>query len=76
MAMSNYEIVIKGYLDHHWQDYLGGLQIKHLSSGETKIFGSLSDQAAVYSAISKLRDMNLQLISINKMDDAKSSKGI
>lgn len=74
--MSNYEIVIKGYLDHHWQDYLGGLQIKHLSSGETKIFGSLSDQAAVYSAISKLRDMNLQLISINKMDDAKSSKGI
>ena len=74
--MSYYEIVVMGHLGYEWESWLGNMKIKHLSTGETEIHGELKDQTAVYGIISKLRDMNLKLISIQKKEKPITQIGI
>ena len=69
--MSNYEFVVRGYLDKRWEDSFAGMRITHLLDGDTKLQGELIDQASVYGAISRLRDLNLELISVQLSDGEK-----
>ena len=68
----NYEIRIRGHLDESWADWLHGLAIRHEDSGETLLTGSLPDQAALYGVLTRLRDLGVQLISVNPVDRAQA----
>ena len=68
-----YEIRVKGHLDKSWEDWLNGLAIRHEPSGDTLLSGSLADQAALHGVLNRLRDLGVQLISVNPVDDADSS---
>ena len=59
-----YEIVLEGYLDAKWADWLGGLAISHDDDETTTLSGALPDQTALHSILSKIRDMNLALGSV------------
>lgn len=59
-----YEIKIKGHLDACWADWFAGLTMTHLEGNETLLSGSLSDQAALYGLLERIRDLNLTLISV------------
>ncbi|MDX9831733.1 MAG: hypothetical protein GX597_06025 [Anaerolineaceae bacterium] len=61
----HYEIKIRGHLDPHWSDRFGGLELTHLEGNETLLSGSLPDQAALHGLLELVRDLNLQLISVN-----------
>ena len=61
----HYEIKIRGHLDPHWSDRFGGLELTHLEGNETLLSGSLPDQAALHGLLELIRDLNLQLISVN-----------
>ena len=60
----NYKIKIKGYLEGHWADWLGGLQITHDPQGISLLTGIVPDQAALHGILAQIRDLGLTLISI------------
>ena len=63
--MQDVEILIKGQIDSHWSDWLGGLQITHVGQDQSQLTGSIVDQATLYGVLSKLRDLDMKLVSVN-----------
>ena len=59
-----YEIVVKGKLDSRWSRWFADLRIIPQPDGCSLITGPIVDQAALYSVISRLRDLGLVLISV------------
>jgi hypothetical protein len=60
-----YEIKIQGHLDTRWSEWFYGLTITHEPDGATTLYGPLPDQIVLHSVLDRIRDMNLQLISVN-----------
>lgn len=69
----HYAIRIKGLLDPNW-DWLEGLTVTYLEPGETLLCGLVIDQAALHGLISRIRDLNLTLLSVNQIDPNKYRK--
>ena len=61
-----YEIRVEGILDSSWSEWLEGMTITPLENGETLLAGSVADQAALHGLLNRIRDMNLNLIHIEK----------
>ena len=59
------EVKVKGTINEEWGQWFSGLKIQALESGETLISGTVQDQAALYGLIARLRDLGLQLVSVN-----------
>lgn len=62
-----YQIRVKGVLDSRWTTWFEGLTIT-TEEDETIITGSVSDQSALHGLLSKIRDLGLPLVSINRLD--------
>lgn len=60
----HYEIKVKGHLEEHWADWLGGLSITHDSQGNSLLTGVVPDQAALHGILAQIRDLGLTLISL------------
>ncbi len=60
----NYAIRVKGHLDVSWQTWLEDLSIIHEESGTTLLIGPVSDQAALYGILLKLRHLGVTLLSL------------
>ena len=67
-----YEIRVSGHLDANWSEWLDGMAIQHEANGETLLTGSLRDQSALHGVLNCLRDLGVQLMSVNRMDDEQS----
>ena len=67
-AMQDVEIIIKGRIDTHWSEWLGGLQIAHIAEDQSKLSGSIADHATLYGILTKLRDLDLNLVSLELME--------
>ena len=50
------EIRVKGRIDERWSDWFQDLTVTHTNQGETILSGSVTDQAALYGLIAKLRE--------------------
>ena len=61
---TSYEIRIKGHLGRHWSEYFGGLAITRHEDGDTLLSGPITDQAALYGLLHKVRDLGMPLVSI------------
>jgi hypothetical protein len=66
--MSVYEIRVKAHLDPRWSEWFHGLQITNEPNGETLLWGYIPDQAALHGVLARVRDLNLQLISVTGVD--------
>ena len=64
----HYEIKVKGQLDEHWADWLGGLSITHDALGNSLLTGVVPDQAALHGILAQIRDLGLTLISFMPQD--------
>jgi hypothetical protein len=64
--MCYYEIVIKGFVDMRWRGSLRATTIEHLSDGNTRMLCEMKDQSELFATISKIRDMNMILVSIHE----------
>ena len=62
-----YEIRVAGHLELHWSDWFEGLAITHPNETETLLSGPVVDQAALHGLLARVRDMNLELISVRKL---------
>ena len=63
--MLQVEIRFKGQINEQWSEWFGGLAISHSGSDETVLTGLVADPSALYGVISRLRDLGLQLFSVN-----------
>ncbi len=68
-----YEIKIQGHLDEHWKQWFEGMELGKVTNGETGqectlIIGPLADQPALHGLLAKIRDLNLALISVRKLN--------
>ena len=68
-----YEIKIKGHLDPGWADWFAGLELTHLEGEETLLAGSLPDQTALHGLLERIRDLNLNLISVTSNNPSTQS---
>lgn len=62
-----YEIRIQGHLDTRRARQFEGMTISHLPDGVTALVGPAPDQAALYGLLSRLRDLGVPLISVQKV---------
>jgi hypothetical protein len=60
-----YKIKVQGHLDTKWAEWFYGMTITHEPDGATTLYGPLPDQIVLHSVLDRIRDMNLQLISVN-----------
>ncbi len=74
--MPVYQIRIKEQLDQHWSSWFGGLTITTEANGETVLTGEVVDQAALHGLLSKVRDLQLTLLSVYPIEkDSPSRRG-
>lgn len=69
-----YKILIEGELDKRWLLKLEGLDVFQAENGQTQIVG-VFDQAALHGVLNRLRDLGVELISIQRIDSEEKSKG-
>jgi hypothetical protein len=62
-----YEIVFQGHLSPRLSVIFEGMEVSYLTNGKTRLVGSLPDQSALYGLLVRLRDLGIQLISINSI---------
>jgi hypothetical protein len=63
--MQRVEIHIEGRLDPLWVDWLEAFNLAYSGENETVLTGQVSDQAALYGLIAKLRDLGVKLLTVN-----------
>jgi len=61
-----YKIRVAGHLSENWAARFDGLSMRHEPEGETVLSGML-DQAAIHGVLVKIRDLGLNLISVNRI---------
>ena len=66
-APEPYEIRVAGHLSENWAARFEGLSMRHEPEGETMLSGSL-DQAALHGALVRIRNLGLNLISVNRVE--------
>ena len=67
-----YEIRIKNCIDLDWSNWFEDLEILQEQDGTTLLVGPVSDQSALYGLLKLVHQLGLQLISVNKIRNAKS----
>ena len=65
---AQYEIRVKGALDPRWQSWFEGMTIM-TGDDETIISGTVTDQVALHSLLTRIRDLGLPLIAVNQVED-------
>jgi hypothetical protein len=63
-----YRIRVRGTLDPHWANWFDGLDLSHDANADTLIEGLVTDQAALYGLLGKLRDLGLTLLSVERSE--------
>ncbi|MGD8552062.1 MAG: hypothetical protein PVI81_02110 [Anaerolineales bacterium] len=65
--MPHIEVVIKGRIDAEWTDWFEGLNVDHRDNDTTRLHGEVADQSALYGILARLRDLGLELISVDSV---------
>lgn len=68
LVPGGYQIRVAGHLDHHWAAWFGDLTLTHEDDGTTSIAGQVSDQAQLHGLLTKVRDLGVTLISVERLD--------
>jgi hypothetical protein len=63
-----YEIRIRGRLDEDWAEWFDNMNLTHTSEGQTILTGPIPDQAALHGILNRIRDLNLELISVTRAE--------
>jgi hypothetical protein len=78
---SLYQIRLKGHLGPQWAACFDGFTLTNSENGEALLTGMITDQAALYGVLAKMRDLGLPLLSLNRLasgeanEDADSKSG-
>lgn len=62
--MHRAEIRIKGHIDELWSEWFDDFEITYPDEEHTQLTGKIQDQTALYSLLSRLRDLGVSLVSV------------
>ncbi len=63
----HYLLLIKERLAADWSNEYEGMSVTYTSAGETQLSGFIPDQSALHGLLARIRDLNLTLISVNRI---------
>ena len=67
---AHYRIKLKGHLDHKWSDWFEQMAISH-EGDQTILTGPVADQAALHGLLIRIRDLNLTLLSVERLEPVR-----
>jgi hypothetical protein len=67
MSSTRYRIVVRGRLTERFGSAFEDMTLE-LLPGQTALVGEFVDETALYGLLDRLRDFNLQLVSVNAVD--------
>lgn len=67
-AAEFYEFRVKDHLEDGWFRMFPGLSVKNVENGEVLITGWLTGPAAVHHILERIRNLNLMLISAERIE--------
>ena len=70
-----YQIRLEGHLNSQWSRWFEGLTITLEENGTTLLMGSVVDQAALHGLLKKVRDLGMQLLSVNCVQPVRPNIG-
>jgi hypothetical protein len=72
---ATYEIRVEGKLDPEWAGWLRNFAIAYEeeSAPVTVLSGTAVDQAALHGILNRIRDLNLVLISVTRLNDPNNA---
>ncbi len=65
-----YQITVQGHLDESWAEWFDHLTVTHQTNGTTTLTGTVQDQARLFTILLRIRDMNLTLIALTRIDES------
>jgi hypothetical protein len=70
-----YEIRVQGHLADCWADWFDNVTIENKLNGEAVLSGAFSDQMALHGLLARVRDLNLALISVTRVESKQPNGG-
>jgi len=70
---TDYRIKLKGRLDPKWSDWFDQMEIS-TEGNQTILTGSVADQAALHGLLIRIRDLNLPLLSVERIEPIQQEK--
>ncbi len=65
MSARTFEVVVRGRLSPTLTAAIDGFEVSRCEDGLTHLVGWVPDQARLHSTLELLRDLNIELISVN-----------
>lgn len=72
----SYQIRLQEQIDEAWAEWFLPLAVSRDDKGHTLLCGPLRDQSELHGILSKIRDLNLTLLEVQRIEPASSSKSI
>jgi hypothetical protein len=66
-----YQIRVKEQVGDQWAEWFSPLVISNEANGEAKFTGTVRDQAELHGLLNKVRDLNLTLLSVDRIEHPK-----
>ena len=66
-GLTDYRIKLKEHLDPKWSDWFEQMAIS-TEGDQTILTGAVSDQAALHGLLIRIRDLNLTLLSVERIE--------
>jgi hypothetical protein len=67
-----YQIIVQGCLDPSWSDWFSGMVITNDTGKDaqltTTLHGNMEDQSALRGILNQLWDLNLTILSVNRVE--------
>ena len=80
MTIYWYEIRVSETLEDRWSDWFEGMEVLPINEGShvsgTLLRGNLPDQAALFGILSLLRNLNLTLIEVKRINRLVSNLNV
>jgi hypothetical protein len=70
---TDYRIRLKEHLDSKWSEWFEQMAIS-TEGGETILTGPVADQAALHGLLIRIRDLNLTLLSVERLEPVEPQK--
>ena len=72
-APAHYRIKLKERIDEKWSNWFEKMVIS-TEGGETILTGHVADQAALHGLLVRIRDLNLTLLSVRRIESEQENK--
>ena len=69
---AHYRIRIRGHLDPAWSTWFDSLTVTQADDATTELAGPLTDQAALFGLLARLRDLGATLLLVERLTETES----